>query len=295
MRAHGTYARYVQGPSIDDVIGLPCRCDPCRQANRDYERDRARRIEPAYVAAGRARAHIRELNAAGVGLNTIAMAAQVSHGALSKIIYGDGTRGTDPTKRIRKTTEDRILAVTPAAIADGARVDATETWRHIDELLNRGWTKVGIAKAIISPDARSLQLSRETVTAGNARKVKALLDSVVPQRLSRWGNPIPLPEQPEQPEEPARQDPQLPTFGDEGDTSWMARGACRRPNIPTWMFFPGRGDAETTRRAKAICGTCPVTADCLNYALTHDEDGIWGGTSGRQRDLMTGRRGLVAS
>ena len=39
-REHGTYTKYVQER---------CRCEDCRQANRDYERARARRTEPPYA------------------------------------------------------------------------------------------------------------------------------------------------------------------------------------------------------------------------------------------------------
>jgi hypothetical protein len=34
--------------------------------------------------------------------------------------------------------------------------------------------------------------------------------------------------------------------------------------------------------AREICGTCPVTRDCVLDALD-EEHGVWGGTSGRQR------------
>jgi hypothetical protein len=55
----------------------------------------------------------------------------------------------------------------------------------------------------------------------------------------------------------------------------------------TDMFFPERGDGAAVDAAKAVCGTCPVAADCLDEAINlpdgWGEIGIWGGTSGRQR------------
>lgn len=43
-------------------------------------------------------------------------------------------------------------------------------------------------------------------------------------------------------------------------------------------------------RARAMCRSCPVSETCLTYALENDERyGVWGGTSGRNRDLMQNR------
>ena len=47
-------------------------------------------------------------------------------------------------------------------------------------------------------------------------------------------------------------------------------------------FFPEKGGS--TRAAKRVCSACTVSAECLEYALTHDERfGIWGGTSEHER------------
>jgi WhiB family transcriptional regulator, redox-sensing transcriptional regulator len=64
--------------------------------------------------------------------------------------------------------------------------------------------------------------------------------------------------------------------------AWMDDAACRGQS--TDLFFSGRG--ESTAATKAVCQTCPVSADCLMYALdgdVHDDIGIWGGTSAIQR------------
>lgn len=43
--------------------------------------------------------------------------------------------------------------------------------------------------------------------------------------------------------------------------------------------------------AKAICGSCVVKSDCLEYALEHDEqDGVWGGLTTVQRNALKNRR-----
>ena len=51
------------------------------------------------------------------------------------------------------------------------------------------------------------------------------------------------------------------------------------------LFFDPRGRAE--RRAKAVCGRCPVRMDCLLLALeSRAEFGVWGGMSTKERRVL---------
>lgn len=68
------------------------------------------------------------------------------------------------------------------------------------------------------------------------------------------------------------------------DSGWMDDAACKGADMEA--FFPTRGEAEVFVVAFAICEDCPVKADCLEFALEHRLDGIWGGTSGRARAKM---------
>lgn len=298
-REHGTQACYVWGPGPGP--GKGCRCGPCREANRAYERRRARRTAPAYVAAARARAHVEELRDKGVGLKTVAKRSGVSHGALSKLVYGDPATGRGPSKRIRKTTEDAILAVQPSDAADHARVDGAGYRRDVAALLNRGWTRSAIARAI-GVDPTNFRAEARTVTARKARAVRALLDQPAPPRRSRWGeHPVPQPDGDEadrarraaEAERRAayraaqRPDPPPGIDPDVFLAPWRRRAACRHvPDDQRWIFWPGRGDTAAAEAAKAVCATCPVRADCLAFALDNDEAGIWGGTTGRERRTM---------
>ena len=65
--------------------------------------------------------------------------------------------------------------------------------------------------------------------------------------------------------------------------AWMASAACSRAG--TADYFPTKGRAPTA--ARAICRSCPVQAQCLDYAMA-DEDlaGVWGGTTERERGAM---------
>jgi WhiB family redox-sensing transcriptional regulator len=83
---------------------------------------------------------------------------------------------------------------------------------------------------------------------------------------------------------------------------------ARRDLIPAWMdhaecsgvdpdlFFPGRGDDVTLRKAKAVCSRCPVKDECLDHALAHGEKwGVWGGTSERERRQLRRAMKVVGS
>lgn len=60
----------------------------------------------------------------------------------------------------------------------------------------------------------------------------------------------------------------------------MKTAACR--HVDTDVFFVERG--ASTRRAKAICGNCPVRAACLEYAIEYRLPfGIYGGLTPRAR------------
>ena len=77
--------------------------------------------------------------------------------------------------------------------------------------------------------------------------------------------------------------------GMEHDTwLWRADAACRNEDVE--LFFPERGVATTA--AKEICAPCPVRAECLEHALRYEKNGIWGGTSQRERKRMRQRMGI---
>lgn len=80
----------------------------------------------------------------------------------------------------------------------------------------------------------------------------------------------------------------------EGDWDWAMRAACK--GIGTHHFYhpdAERGPSKARReaRAKALCSTCPVIRNCLDWALAAREPyGIWGGTSVEDRERMLTRR-----
>ncbi|MGD7788195.1 WhiB family transcriptional regulator [Propionibacteriaceae bacterium Y1700] len=51
------------------------------------------------------------------------------------------------------------------------------------------------------------------------------------------------------------------------------------------VFFPGQGENDLVRQARAICAQCPAAAACLAHYI-NETDGIYAGTTGRQRAAM---------
>jgi WhiB family redox-sensing transcriptional regulator len=75
------------------------------------------------------------------------------------------------------------------------------------------------------------------------------------------------------------------------EAPWQLRAACRGPQQSA--FFPPavteRKDERLERevRAKAICASCPVRQQCLEYALRiREPHGIWGGLNEVERRAM---------
>jgi len=60
------------------------------------------------------------------------------------------------------------------------------------------------------------------------------------------------------------------------------------------MFFIDKQDPmgfEKMRTSKALCGTCPLSLLCLEYALEANEThGIWGGTTHNERKSIQRKR-----
>jgi WhiB family redox-sensing transcriptional regulator len=73
-----------------------------------------------------------------------------------------------------------------------------------------------------------------------------------------------------------------------GELTWQERALCAQTDPEA--FFPEKGGS--TREAKRVCTGCEVRAECLEYALGHDERfGIWGGLSERERRRLKRRAG----
>lgn len=266
VREHGTRAKYV----IEK-----CRCEPCTIANREYSRsrDRATRrpdevARSPFIAAGAVRHHLLELSAAGVGYKAVAIAAGVSKTSLANVLNGTAAR-------IARSTASKVLAVTPAAVADGALVDGARTWELVERLLAAGWTKAAISRAI-GQHGRALQLGRDRVTARNARLVADLAASLPPTETAA--------------EYRARAQASTDEFEElyqtladiieERSEPWRGMAACSAPSITVDLFYVQRGDQAT--EAHGVCSRCTVVEECLSAGL-REREGLWGDLPARAR------------
>jgi hypothetical protein len=64
-------------------------------------------------------------------------------------------------------------------------------------------------------------------------------------------------------------------FTEEKSESNILRGD--KVVVQTWARY------DHEKEAKAICAECPYKIRCLEYALKNHEQGIWGGTTERDR------------
>lgn len=142
-REHGTRARYVADR---------CRCESCRSANSEYNRNNKRRqahaaANPArqyLVDAEPVRQHVHALQAAGMGWRSIAAQSGVGGTVVKKLVWGDPSRGQAPAKRVRPDTARRLLAVSLVR-ADHARVSSIGTQRRLQALVALGWSQSKLA------------------------------------------------------------------------------------------------------------------------------------------------------
>lgn len=146
---HGTNAAYV----LDG-----CRCEPCSAARG--EADSWRRKQQAYgrydryVDADPVREHVRTLMEFGVGLKRISIVAGVSQGGLWKLVYGkrkaDGSQ--TPSRRVTRTTADRLLAVTPSPENLAGAVIDDANWPlarlQLRSLVAIGWSMTELGRRL---------------------------------------------------------------------------------------------------------------------------------------------------
>lgn len=176
---HGTYEAYT----LDR-----CRCVPCAVACAEYNADLARR--KAYgrsplVDAEPVRQHVRALTEAGMGLKRVAAVSGVSHGALTRLIYGhprgDGTR-RPPSRRVTRATAEALLAVRMPDVTDlGATVvvDSTGTRRRLEALTALGWSVQRLADEHgLDRQGMDRALSGQPVQASTARAVRSMYQAV---------------------------------------------------------------------------------------------------------------------
>lgn len=161
---HGTRGCYVGG----------CRCDPCREANRAYQKRHAKNLRKGIrnplVPADVTRRHLKKLKREGVGTRLISDLTGCSRTVLMDILSGEKLK-------CRADTQRRVLGVKPSAknLTDALLVPAGPTWALLDELIAKGFTKTELARRLGSKSkVPALQIKRDYVTNLNRQRVENL-------------------------------------------------------------------------------------------------------------------------
>lgn len=174
---HGTVGAYKQDR---------CRCTPCTVASTANERRRrlAEHLGTAQhlLDAAPVRAHVRALQAQGLGYRRVAALAGVSAPTVLRITTRDPSRRDGlPQQRVRPDVAARLLAVRASLelVTDGAVVDATGTRRRLHALHARGWSRRLLA-ARLGIDHNALTHIEQvgTASARMARAVRALYEEL---------------------------------------------------------------------------------------------------------------------
>ncbi|HEY9408878.1 MAG TPA: hypothetical protein VIP77_04795 [Jiangellaceae bacterium] len=141
---HHKRANHVHGTRACYVLDR-CRCLPCTQANSAAETDRERQKlygrYDKYVDADPVREHMAALAAYGIGLKQVAKLSGVGTGTLWKMIYG--RTGNPPSKRVLRTTAERVYAVKAIPANLGTRVidpRSAEARAKLRSLVALGWS-----------------------------------------------------------------------------------------------------------------------------------------------------------
>lgn len=67
------------------------------------------------------------------------------------------------------------------------------------------------------------------------------------------------------------------------DTRWKAEAICRSQDTSIFFSTP---KSDSTIIALSICKRCPVRKQCFYEALQYGYDGIWGGSTPDQRQVL---------
>lgn len=82
------------------------------------------------------------------------------------------------------------------------------------------------------------------------------------------------------------------------DTGWRMAAACRTASA-VHFFAPPHFERKPEKdaregAARALCRSCPVRLQCLEYSLAVQErHGIWGGLNELERRRLLRKRGLL--
>jgi len=78
---------------------------------------------------------------------------------------------------------------------------------------------------------------------------------------------------------------------------WFDLASCKGKD--NTMFFGnenGNVPSDVARKVKRICSECPVSFECLNFAIENEEQyGIWGGLTAKERKSIIKTYGKISA
>lgn len=75
-----------------------------------------------------------------------------------------------------------------------------------------------------------------------------------------------------------------------GFPKFSGKGNPSCSEVDPEIFFPEMGRTFNNNAAKQICNSCVYKPECLEWAMNSSEDGIWGGTTERERRALKRHR-----
>jgi len=74
----------------------------------------------------------------------------------------------------------------------------------------------------------------------------------------------------------------------------MADAKCREHPELKWVPIQSRVSPKQLVEMRTICMSCSHRAECREHAITHDEHGMWGGTTEVERERLKSEGRLPA-
>lgn len=74
---------------------------------------------------------------------------------------------------------------------------------------------------------------------------------------------------------------------------WQAQASCQ--GLPTSMFYDIEKGSVVNPAIPRMCMTCPVNAECLEYAVKHEAWGYWAGTTPTHRRRIRKEANIILS
>ncbi|WTA33825.1 hypothetical protein OIA45_48960 (plasmid) [Streptomyces chartreusis] len=112
---------------------------------------------------------------------------------MSKLLYGDGPRGLEPSRRVRPETALKLLAVEPTLnnLGDRTAIDGTGTRRRLQALVYAGWTQSELARRIQMNRANFARtIVSSLVEVATLKATRVVYDELWRVDPVAWGVPV---------------------------------------------------------------------------------------------------------